>query len=336
MKILPLSSRDQVLGVMVDGREIRIAQLARQGSEIAILNLETVSLHHRLGKIKTPAAVATAGSEDSGKDIFGFEDTAQRSDEMYDSPTEEGDVSALLINVFSKYLESRMPLAVNIPEGQATYYNFESDFGLKGKKLQKRLHDEISPLAGGTLDMAMLDYFQSAGGALTTVVSEGNIPLLDELLELKTFLPSAPIIRRVNANEIALVNLTRLSLDLKSEEITAVVYIGNDFSRVIMLRGEQPISFLQTIREGYQTPHICQTLFSKILLEQEEAGLAEVHQIVLTGEIGIPRAHDFFSKQLRPARSTRSFSPPSKFPFSPIMPFRWRWLGSFLTRRIRG
>ncbi len=302
MKIIPTSSRDQVLGVMVDGRELKIAHLARQGAEIAILNLETVSLHHRLGKIKTAAALASNPAEEAGKDIFGFEEAAQRSEEMFESPTEEGDVSSLLINAFGKYLEKRMPLAVNVPEGQATYYSFESNFGLKGKKLRKRLRDEISPLAGGSLDMAMLDYFQSASAALNTVVSEGSIPLIDELLELRNFLPAPPVIRSVSANEIALVNLTRVSLELKPDEITALIYIGSDFSRVIMLRGDQPISFLQTIREGYQTPQICQTLFSKILLEQEEAGLSEVHQIALTGEVGVPHAHDFFTKQFPEAR----------------------------------
>ncbi|HEX7343072.1 MAG TPA: hypothetical protein VF398_02325, partial [bacterium] len=256
MKIIPTSSRDQVLGVMVDGRELKIAHLAKQGAEIAILNLETVSLHHRLGKIKTPAALTSNAAEEAGKDIFGFEEAAQRSEEMFESPTEEGDVSSLLINAFGKHLEKRIPLAVNVPEGQATYYSFESNFGLKGKKLRKRLRDEISPLAGGSLDMAMLDYFQSASGALNTVVSEGSIPLIDELLDLRNFLPAPPVIRSVSANEIALVNLTRVSLELKPDEITALIYIGSEFSRVIMLRGDQPISFLQTIREGYQTPQI--------------------------------------------------------------------------------
>jgi len=302
MKIIPTSSRDQVLGVMVDGRELKIAHLAKQGAEIAILNLETVSLHHRLGKIKTPATLTSNPAEEAGKDIFGFEEAAQKTEAMFESPTEEGDVSSLLINAFGKYLEQRIPLAVNVPEGQATYYSFESNFGLKGKKLRQRLREEISPLAGGSLDRAMLDCFQSASGALNAVVSEGSIPFIDELMEVRNFLPTPPVIRSVSANEIALVNLTRMSLELKPDEITALIYVGSDFSRIIMLRGDQPISFLQTIREGYQTPQICQTLFSKILLEQEEAGLSEVHQIALTGEVGVPHAHDFFTKQFPEAR----------------------------------
>lgn len=302
MKGFGKGSHEQILGVMIDGRELKIAHLGRQGGEIVIHALESVTLQHRLGKIHMAKAVTPTASENAGQDIFGLEETAGYARDFPEPEVEEGDVSTALVNTFSKYLLKRVPIAINVPEGQTTYYSFESDFGLKGKNLIKRLREEISPLAGGSLDMAVLDYFKSETGALTVVVSEGSIPLVEELIELKNFLPTQPLFSLVGSNEIALVNLVRMNLDLRSDEITAVVYIGCEFSRVIMMRGENPISFLQTIREGYQTPQICQTLFSKILLEQEEAGLVEINQIALTGEIGVPRAFEFFSKQFPEAK----------------------------------
>ncbi|RJQ47847.1 MAG: hypothetical protein C4534_00475, partial [Gaiellales bacterium] len=272
-----------MLGVMVDGRDLRLAHLGWHGGEIVIHSLESVTLAHRLGRIKPVKTPLTTAPEPENKDVFGLEDPGlPPADEFGETETEEVDLSGALINVFSKYPLNKVRLAVNVPEGQTTFFNFENDFNLKGAKLLKRLREEISPLVGGSLDSAILDHFRSKSGEVTAVVCEGNIPLIDELLEIKNFLPGgAPLYGLVGSNELALVNLVRANYDLPAEEITAVVYLGCDFSRVIILKGDHPLSFVQTIREGYTSPQVCHTLFSKILLEQEEAGLPEINRILL-------------------------------------------------------
>jgi Tfp pilus assembly PilM family ATPase len=298
MKLPGKSSKKQVLGVAVDGTDLRIAQLGWENGEIAIYALETVALPARLGKISSVGGGVLL--EEKAGDVFGFDEEEPETDPMDLNVEEEetGDLSNTLMNVFSKYPLRRNRIAVNIPEGQATYYSFESDFGLKGKKLLKRLNEEISPLTGGTMDSATIDYFRTEEGGLTVVVSEGQIPLIEQLLDIRNYLAGGmPYFCSVNSNEIALINLVRRALDPPEDKIVALVYIGCDFSRVIILRGGEPLSFIQAIREGYQSPQVCQTLFSKILLEQEEAGIPDIDQIVLTGEIGMTRALDFFQKQ---------------------------------------
>ncbi len=310
MKVIGKNSRKQVLGIMVDGRDLKIAHLGWQNGEIVIHALEAVTLQRRLGRLTTAKPPVVVSQEAEGNSVFGLEDEVPDGEGGFDeTETEAGDVSSLLINILSKYPLKKATLAINLPEGQTSYYNFESDFNLKGKKLIKRLFAEISPLAGGTLDSAILDCFRSDLGELTVVVAEGNIALIDELAEIRSFLPrNTPIYNLIGSNEISLVNLARLNCDLPAKLISAVIYIGCDFSRVIILRGDHPISFVQTIREGYQSPQVCQTLFSKILLEQEEAGTPEIEQILLAGEIGLTHAFDFFSKQY-PDAKVQSLTP---------------------------
>ncbi|MBU1880785.1 hypothetical protein KKA08_02040, partial [bacterium] len=305
MKIPGRSSIRQVLGVMVDGADLRIAQLGWEKGELTIHALLSITLPARLGKLTTPTGAEAAMLGNENGDIFGLDDFDDDSVETQapahnhnvEMESASGDVSSTIMNVFSNYPLRKNQIAVNIPEGQATYYTFESDFGLKGKKLQKRLADEISSLSGGTLGSAIIDSFKNKSEELTAVVSEGQIPILEELIDLKTYLNGVPYFCSVNSNEIALANLVRMAIDPPEDKITAVVYIGADFSRVIIMRGAVPISFIQAIREGYQSPQVCQTLFSKILLEQEEAGIPEIEQIVLAGEIGMTRATDFFQRQ---------------------------------------
>jgi TolA-binding protein len=294
---------------MVDGRDIRLAHLGWENGELVIHALESVMLQHRLGRIRTVKSPVTAGAEPDSRDVFGLDNQVMSTDGDNEDETAEGDVSSTLINVFSKYPLQQIHLAINTPEGQTTYYNFENAFNLKGKKLLERLRNEIGPLAGGSVEGSLLDFFKGPDGQLTAVVFEGSVPLMDELLEVKSFLPGgAPYFGLVQANELALVNLARVALDLEEGQLSALVYIGADFSRVIILKGEHPLSFVQTIREGYASPQVCQTLFSKILLEQEEAGLPEIDRILLAGEVGLTHAHEYFSRQF-PDAKVQSFTP---------------------------
>ncbi|TKJ39735.1 hypothetical protein CEE37_10685 [candidate division LCP-89 bacterium B3_LCP] len=304
MNINPLgnSAGNQVLGVMVDGKDLRIAHLGSENGQIIIHSLESYVLPTRLGKIRKSEVTFPAAIEDERGDVLGFDESDQESegfDDIIEDLDEEGeDVSSSIIHIFDKYPLKQARIAANIPEGQATYYSFDSDFGLNGKKLKSRLQEEIAPLAGGSLETAIVDHFKTDSDNLMVVVSEGNIPIMEEILDVKNFLSSGnPYFCQVNANEISLVNLVRLSIDPADDIITAVIYIGADFSRVILMKGKDPISFIQAIHEGYHSPQVCQTLFSKILLEQEEAGIPEIDKIVLAGEIGMTRAHDFFTKQ---------------------------------------
>ena len=56
MKIPGKPSAKQVLGVMADGTELRIANMGIEKGEIAIYGLETISLPARLGKLRTTGA----------------------------------------------------------------------------------------------------------------------------------------------------------------------------------------------------------------------------------------------------------------------------------------
>jgi tol-pal system protein YbgF len=303
MKIPGKASGKQVLGVMIDGAEMKIAQLGWEKGELALFGIESVILPARLGKIGTSTSHhPVEGIIGEESDIFGIEDEDLEPDPILDEEPEEEaeqqDLSGTLINVFSKYSLNNNKIAVNVPEGQASYYSFESEFGLKGKKLEKRIREEINPLAGGTLDTATINHFKTDSDGMMVVVSEGNVPIIEELIDIKNYLSTGiPYFCHAGSNEIALVNLVRMAIDPPEDQISAVVYIGSDFSRIIIMKGHTPISFIQAIREGYQSPGVCQTLFSKILLEQEEAGIPDIDQIILAGEIGIPRAVEFFEKQ---------------------------------------
>jgi hypothetical protein len=192
----------------------------------------------------------------------------------------------------------KLQLAVNIPENQVSFHQFNDDFGLKGKALMQRLRGIISMPVTDAADNAILDTFKSPDTGLTAVAFGGSIPLVENLMDIRTFLTGETLrFALIEANEIALVNLVRATFDLAPTEITVIIYIGREFSNIIILKGYHPLSFVQAIHEGYNFDRVCNTLFSRILLEQEESNIPDIHRIVLAGEIGSTNAYEFFTKQ---------------------------------------
>ena len=133
MNISSKASGKQVLGVMVDGTDLRIAHMGWEKGEIVIHALEAVVLPARLGRIGAAQPVAAIDSEEN--DIFGIDETGSIKEPFLDMVgPQDQDLAGAIINIFSKYNLGKKKIAVNIPDGQATEYSGESDVGLSGKK----------------------------------------------------------------------------------------------------------------------------------------------------------------------------------------------------------
>ena len=63
-----------------------------------------------------------------------------------------------------------------------------------------------------------------------------------------------------------------------------IVYVGHDFSRLVFMQGEHYLHFAPIISEGYESPNIENTIYSRILLEQDNIALTRIDRILLAGE----------------------------------------------------
>ena len=290
--MIGLGSRKNALGIMLDGRDLRVAHLGWKRGKVTIFAVEQITLPLQLDTPK----VLEVTTENMVTSAFGINPDAMTTNGL--EADQAGDVSGMLVNFLGKYPLKTMQLAVNIPDNQVSFHQFKDDFGLKGKALRQRLQASIPIPPSDRPENAMLDVFKSPEGGLTGAVFGGSIPLVEHLMDLQSFLPHGSLrFSLIDTSETALVNLARATLDLTAEEGTVLVYIGREFSSIIVLKGDHPVSFVQAIHEGYESEKVCNTLFARILLEQEEADLPEIKRIVLAGEIGTTKANDFFTKQ---------------------------------------
>ncbi|MFH1862417.1 MAG: hypothetical protein ABH878_06340, partial [bacterium] len=208
MRLAGKTSEKEVISVAVDGTDLLIAHMGKSRGELIIHSLEQVTLPRRITVSSPVKSLPTGEAVSADGDVFGIEDSEEPMDRGFaDSESEEHDISGILVNVFSRFPLKKAQIAVNIPEGFTSYYTFENDSGLKGKKLVKHIREEVLKLSGGIHSAAIINHIRLESGGITAVVSEGNSPLITELLDIKKFLPGMPRFCLVEPNELALVNL---------------------------------------------------------------------------------------------------------------------------------
>ncbi len=115
-----------------------------------------------------------------------------------------------------------------------------------------------------------------------------------------------PFIGRVQVGvieplEITLMNLVKLSYP-PIQQVTAIVFVGEGFSRVVFMRNGDYLAFSQPIHEGFGSAQVLNTIYSRILFEQDVSNLPETGQVILTGACRSIEAQPFFEEQFPDAQ----------------------------------
>ncbi len=269
------------VGLFVDGLSMKFVQLSKKGSRVTVRDYKTVALVKKFeekeiepeseggaGFTETPAADAFAGGE---MPVEGQE--------------EANNNSTVLLGLLGDLQGGTFTLNYSLSEPAVTYQEFESDFGLKGGKLKKRLIEELAATRATTPMLDAFDVIVGQNGGILTVIREDGLNLYDLVTELRTFLGGRlPNLKVIDSADVAMMNAVRTSYEVGEEEVTVVVYVGHDFSRIIFMRGKEYMHFAPIISEGHESPNIENTLYSRILLEQDNIALTRMDRILLAGE----------------------------------------------------
>lgn len=268
------------VALFVDGLELKYVQLALKGGSVQLRDFKSVAL---VQKFEEKAMAAGVPAEEGGFGDLGGETFAAAA------PAEsggEGNTNAsVLLSVLGEISAAKYDVSFALSEPAVTYHEFDSDFGLKGPKLKKQLITELSAMRSAPPPIDGIDMVPTAQGGLLSVVREDGLKLYDLLVEIKPFMGKrVPNLRLIDSADIALMNFVRASYQLQDEEITVIAYVGNEFTRLIFMQGSNYLHFAPVISEGYNSPNIENTLYSRILLEQDNIALSRIDRILLAGD----------------------------------------------------
>ena len=283
-------NKHTAVALFVDGLELKFAKLSIKKGHIAIDDLQSATLATKLEERQSVEMTGDALGETA--DAFAL----PASDAVSDTAT---DNSSVLLGVLSKYPTRDYVLAYAVSEPSIYYHTLESDFGLKGKKLKSRILDELRSVRSIRPSLDAIDFFRSVDKNLVCIVREDGLTLLNSLEAVKPFLGKRlPRIPLIEISDVALMNLARANYGFAPDEITTIIYVGVEFSRLIFMKGSEFYHFAPVLGEGYDSPNIQNTLYSRLLLEQDNMGIPHIDKILLAGESQKITFDEFLRHQL--------------------------------------
>jgi len=165
------------------------------------------------------------------------------------------------------------------------YHPIEVQEKQKHDRIIKRIVEELQATRTGITKERVKLLSTTSESSFVGVVREHDIPVLDLVLSARPFLGSKmPKISFVESSDISLVNLIKNSYNLKGNEVTVVVYVGVEYTRLIFMRGRNLFNIAPLISEGADSLSVQNTIYSRILLGQDNLSLPRIDKVILCGE----------------------------------------------------
>jgi hypothetical protein len=282
MPIQPGEGKTAV-ALFVDGLELKFVRLSARGDAVTLRDFKTVAL---VRKFEEKPAAAAVGQESSIGDLATAESFTP-SGAGLEGAADEGNTNAsVLLGLLNEVgSPKKYTLSYAISEPAVTYQEFESDFGLKGEKLKKKISQELATTRATPPPVDAIDTISTSSGGMLALVREDGLHVYELLTEIRSFMGGrVPVIKLLDSADIALMEMVRTQYQPQEEEVSVLVYVGHDFSRLIFMQGDQYLHFAPIISEGYESPNIENTIYSRILLEQDNIALTRIDRILLAGE----------------------------------------------------
>jgi hypothetical protein len=287
-----LSRQKTVFGIFADGLDLKFVHLSKRQGRVYLQDLKTLTLSKKLDERAEDAkgfgeAQSVFGTTEVGAGGVIFE--AQRAD------TNTG----VLLSLLSKYRPRSYSLVYSIGEPSIYYHPLEATPAIaKNGHLKKKALEELSSIRPEPPDPDSVEVISSHGKGALCVVREDGLHLLNLLEDVRPFIGHRlPRIPFIEPSDIALMNLVRLSYSLTEDEISVIVYVGVEFTRIIFMKGQQHLHLAPLITDSPDSPDLSHRLYSRLLLEQDTLDVPQINRIVLTGTAHKINLKDFLTAQ---------------------------------------
>lgn len=287
--------KNSVVGLFVDGLDIKLAHLSLRGRKVVVEELRTATLATKMAEHKSVDLGIPVGAE--GTDGFSLPPIPTGDTQTTEMRSDDND--SVLLSLLASYPASKYSLIYSLAEPAIYYHGIETNFGLKGIKLKQRILEELRNIRAFQPSIDAVDTVETDEGGLLCIVREDGLSLVHSLEGIKSYLGGRiPLIAGIDSADVSLMNLVRRNYELTANEVTVIIYVGVEFTRLIFMRGTHFYQFAPILGEGYDSPNLHNTVYSRLLLEQDNLGIPRINRIVLAGESHRIDFKDFLLQQL--------------------------------------
>ncbi len=291
--------RKEAIGIAINGREVKIAHVYRDKYRLGVDYLESgVFITDIDAELKTKEKQPLDQAEfQQEEDLFAAK-TPYAGQTPLEKPGSTRDNVDILYSLLSKFAARRIKVGFNISPTLVTYQDLDTHLDYNKNVFKSNLKKKIESWKQGFNALENVSVVTRKDGTLCNVFCENSNPPILEILEnLNSFFKGNLLISLMDSNEVALVNLARAGYDFSDpSQITAIVQIETEFSRIIFMKGEDILTVSPIINESFN-PDINNIVYSKIIYELDNLNLPDITNILLAGRASSITAKSFFEKK---------------------------------------
>jgi hypothetical protein len=279
----------QALGLAVSGTEVRMAHLVLHKGQLQIEALERARLVSSLEFQPTEAKIADY-AESEPQDAFGYKENGADRENAQNTYKQNSENLEILYKLLEKFARKKIKMGFNVPVSMVNYHREGSLYGSTQTAVERGNGERES---GPNWAQQLV---KSPNGASMNISFERQPPTMTLLRDVKGFLRNNLYLGLMDTSEMSLANLARSRMP-ESNRLTAIIYIEDEFTRLIFMRGKELIHVSSIIHESATSPDILEVICRKLIYEQDEANLPEISSIVIAGRGNRLNAKEFFAER---------------------------------------
>jgi len=286
--------KKQGIGLSLNGKELRVAHLALEGSHVQVLSLESAQM---------PAYVDAATADESdlaaSPDINNPELLDANGDSLSSDDSENSaDIAAQLVHsMINKYAAKKIKVGLNVPTTDVSYHETTD---IEDGVSEKKTWFNGFRFGKSSFEAPKKEFIvPRSDRSNLKVVLESSTPFLLSLLERQNmFFKGHLVFSLMLPNELALVSMCRRCKVVAHDgAITIIIQVEDDFSHLIFLRGDELLGVTPFFTE-FEGEGLYNILYSKILYELDHWQIDDIDKLFLASNAAAEEALVFFQERL--------------------------------------
>ncbi len=283
----------QALGLAVSGTEVRLAQLVLHKGQLRIEALERARLKTTL-EFQPAEEKMSAFSETENKDAFGLKESRVEAEAGPSNGKDDTANLEIIYGLLEKFAKKKkIKIGFNVPSSMVNYVRQDSIFATMTQTAIERATG-VEKDAGFNWGHETL---KSKDGPTMNIAYERQAPTMSLLRDARSYMRGNLHLTLMDTSEIALANMARNSVRMAPKQITVIIDIEDDFTRLIFMRGAELLHVSSIIHESAASPNILEVIYRKVIYEQDEVNIPELSCILLAGRSHRINAKEFFAER---------------------------------------
>jgi len=302
----------EYVGLTLDGDLLKIARIKKEKGAWKLAQLERIAIKEEMDKKRKENRSKEIVKDYSEDFHFGidqsYDDTLQTNGDLdlLMAVEEDGETRdtfntnvVTLKDALEELSKGKVQVGMTIQTGDTNFQLLkDQDFNqLKTKELESYITEHLQKVYGVVPSADHYEYQIRQEGSLLLASYQQKPYLLQLLDNARTISDNKIKIRQMLPDEGLLAGLIKKNYKLDADEITCVIHMGFNRSRVFFMKGDQIQHTISPMDEGRVSKSILDVIFSKILFQLDTGELKGLDRLVITNNDLNATSIDYFKKQ---------------------------------------